>query len=121
MTSPVVTVSTNTAVDEIRKLFHLHRFHHLIVVSDAAKLNGIISDRDVLAAKASDDQAKDIMTPHVLTAHPSTRIRAVAAILFEERIGAIPIVGEQGELLGILTRSDILRTVVNHAPLELWM
>ena len=41
--------------------------------------------------------------------------------MFKERIGAMPIVDDQGTLVGILTRSDILRVLVNKAPLQLWV
>jgi len=61
------------------------------------------------------------MTDRVLTAHPDTEIRTIARVLFEERIGAMPIVNEAGLPKGILTRSDILRTVMNQVPFELWI
>ena len=50
---------------------------------------------------------------------PETEIRLIADVLIKERIGAMPIVDEKEKLVGIVTRSDILRTVVK-APLELW-
>jgi acetoin utilization protein AcuB len=57
----------------------------------------------------------------VLTAHPDTSIRDIARVFFEERIGAVPIVDRGETLVGIVTRSDILRTILNSAPLELWV
>jgi len=41
--------------------------------------------------------------------------------MFEERIGAMPMVNEGGTPLGMITRSDILRTVMNQVPFELWI
>ena len=64
---------------------------------------------------------RDIMATPVLTAHADTEIREIARVLFEERIGAVPIVDSQGQLVGMVTRSDILRTIMNHAPLDLWI
>ena len=61
------------------------------------------------------------MTDQVLTAHPDTEIRTIARVMFEERIGAMPIVSEAGTPVGIITRSDILRTVMNKVPFELWI
>jgi CBS domain-containing protein len=40
--------------------------------------------------------------------------------MFQEKIGALPILDEAGKLVGIITRSDILKTVMNTVPLELW-
>jgi acetoin utilization protein AcuB len=59
------------------------------------------------------------MTSQVLTAHPDTSIRDIARVFFEERIGAVPIVDRGETLVGIVTRSNILRTILNSAPLEL--
>ena len=58
---------------------------------------------------------------NVITATPDTRIREIARLLIERRIGAMPIMDKYDNLVGIITRSDVLRAVVNHAPLELWV
>ena len=90
---------------------------------------GIVSDRELLEAAArlgdpgnaaGQETVGDLVEARVLTALPSTPIREIARILFEERIGAMPIV-EYGVLVGIITRSDILRALINHAALELWI
>ena len=58
----------------------------------------------------------------MLSAHPDTEIRLIARTMFEQKIGAMPILSEEDDsMVGILTRSDILRTVVNRAPFELWI
>ena len=62
-----------------------------------------------------------LITERVLVASPDTEIREVAKILFEHRIGAMPVISSSERLVGIITRSDILRTLVNRAPLELWI
>ncbi len=134
MSSPVVTLSPTAELPEAWNIIQQRRFRHIPVLSSQGYLVGILSDRDVSYATievlTSPDQSKgnatrkpiqQIMVTNVLSASPETEIRTIARILFEERIGAMPIVGEQGELIGMLTRSDILRTVVNKAPLELWI
>ena len=68
----------------------------------------------------SQSTVASIMKTNVLTARPATEIRSVANVMFKQRIGAMPIVDEGGKLVGILTRSDILKAVINRAPLELW-
>jgi CBS domain-containing protein len=100
---------------------------------------GIVSDRDLLATRgegpaavdrpdASDDAnggadttIRAITKTRVLTASRETAIRQIAFVMIEQRIGAMPIIDESGHLEGIITRSDILRAVVNQAPLELWV
>lgn len=123
MTSPVTTISPKAQVGEAHKLFSKHRFRHLPVSSDGQRLEGILSDRDILSAesKGMGRAVSEIMHRQVLVASPDTDIRTIAGIFFEERIGAMPIVDEQADLVGILTRTDILRALMNRAPLDIWI
>lgn len=68
-----------------------------------------------------DRRVADFMTKRILVGTPSTEIRLIARAMFEERIGSMPIIDEKNKLVGIITRSDILRTLVSHAPMELWI
>lgn len=135
MSAPVVTVAPDTSSDDARALICKYRFRHVPVCSEAGDLVGMISDRDLLreaarvlqAAPGGEDEAlgsvavRDFMQTDVLSASPDRGIREIAHALYEERTGAIPIVDADGALVGIVTRSDILRAVVKHAPLELWI
>ena len=130
MSAPVITLAQGATLDEAWELIRKRRFRHVPVLSDEGKLMGIISDRELLQAAArigtagaerAAETVGELIEARVLTAHPDTPIREIARILFEERIGAMPIVGEDGTLVGIITRSDILRALINHAPIELWV
>jgi len=135
MTAPVVTLYQQTTITQAWKLFRERRFRHVPVITQDRKIYGILSDRDLLryAAISGKVPPYDASTPEattgidsliktrVVTASEDTEIRQIARILFEQRIGVMPIVSESGVLNGIITRSDILRTLVNHAPLELWV
>ncbi|MCB0353692.1 MAG: CBS domain-containing protein [Bdellovibrionales bacterium] len=121
MSSPVVTVQADRPLTAAKKIFQSQRFRHLPVVSSEGRLVGILSDRDALSAPMSAGRISEVMTKGVLTARPEAEIREMAKIMIEERIGAMPIVDETHQLVGILTRTDILRTVMHHAPLELWL
>lgn len=52
-------------------------------------------------------QASDIMTSRVITVGPDTRVRHIAALLFEHRISAVPVL-EKGTLVGIVSEADLL-------------
>ena len=60
------------------------------------------------------------MTSPVVSTDPITDIRRVAQVLLDYSLPAVPVVSESGELLGIISRGDILRTVVADPPLSLW-
>lgn len=53
-------------------------------------------------------KAKDIMTSPVVTVAPETTVQEVAALLYERRIGAVPVM-QEGRLAGIVSESDLLR------------
>lgn len=134
MTSPVFALE---ASDKLSKAWHLiksRRFRHVPVVSKAGKLVGIISDRDfiapleglgsiaksLMAVSEADMPISSRMKTNILTARPEAEIRWIARVMIDHRVGSMPIVDAAGRLVGILTRSDILRAVVRHAPIELW-
>lgn len=121
MTSEIVSVSPEDPTRKAWRIFRERRFRHLPVVSSEGKLVGIVSDRDFLLNDPSEDKVSRLMISDVLCAHPDTEIRLIADVMFKERIGALPIVDENEQVVGMLTRTDILRTVVNEAPLELWI
>ena len=135
MTSPVVTVFPDTTIADAWALFRERRFRHVPVVTGRGKIYGIISDRDLLRYAATTGKVppysknmpeasisiESLTKTRVITSSQGTEIRQIARMLFEQRIGAMPVVSDSGIVEGIITRSDILRTLVNHAPLELWV
>ncbi|MDH5300638.1 MAG: CBS domain-containing protein [Gammaproteobacteria bacterium] len=135
MSSPVVTLHEQATIVQAWRLFRESRFRYVPVVDGLGKVVGIMSDRALLRYAATsgnvppyaDDSEQSrliirpLMSARVVTATPDTEIRQIARLMFERRIGAMPIVDFSGSLVGIITRSDILRTLVNNAPLELWI
>lgn len=135
MSTKVVTLTLDSSIYEAWNLFREKRFRHVPVLSREHKLIGMLSDRALLRYAATTGQVppyapdspqaktsiRAITSLGVITATPDTRIREIARMMFEKRVGAMPIVDQYGNIVGIITRSDILRTLVNHAPLELWI
>jgi len=131
MTSPVVTLTPETTVDEAMRLFEERNFRHLPVVADeAGGLIGVVSDRDLLRylsgvgkgqppLRGGESEIAGLMQSPVLTAGTETDVRYIARLFVERHIGAVPIV-EGGLLVGIITRSDLLGSVMRHFVLELW-
>ncbi|MDH5546958.1 MAG: CBS domain-containing protein [Gammaproteobacteria bacterium] len=135
MTTPVVSLPVNASIVEAWKLFRERRFRYVPVLSVTGKLIGILSDRALLRYAATTGNVppypsnspqattsiEQLVKMQVITATPDTRIREIARLMMEKHVGAMPIMDRYENLIGIITRSDILRTVVNHAPLELWV
>ena len=134
MTKPVVALGSTATIHEAWELFERRRFRHVPVLGQTGMIRGLLSDRDVLRVVAgikhhlgeNEENPENVLLEHVmtkpvLTAHPETEIRSVARVMFDERIGAMPIVDQDGLLLGMITRNDILRTVMQQVPFELWI
>jgi len=132
MSTPVRTLQSSESLEQAWEMLSKYRYRHVPVVSEDGKLVGMLSDRNLLR-RVREEYVKgsalestrallvgDIMVSNILTARPKTSIRQVSQVLFKERIGAMPIVDENEQMVGFLTRSDVLRSVVNRAPLELW-
>jgi len=54
-------------------------------------------------------KAADVMVSAVISVGPSARVEEVAGTLLANRISAVPVVDEQGELLGIVSEGDLMR------------
>jgi CBS-domain-containing membrane protein len=128
MSHPVTSLSENTLYDEAWNKFQLHKFHHFPILSKDKRLIGIVSDRDMLTHTVlheTENQAKypikTLMSKWVVTASPKTNIREICQVMLSQYLGAMPITNDSGDLLGIITRSDILKTIVKNEPIEFWV
>ncbi len=133
MASPVVTLPLTASLTQAWELVKEKRFRHIPIQSKNGALVGILSDRDLsrgtvesalVGIKGSAYLGKvtieNYVSHPVLVAAPEATLPAIARVLLEERIGAIPVVSQENELLGLITRSDILRVIVSHPNFEQW-
>ena len=121
MSSPVQTLPTQASMATAQALFRERRFRHVPVL-DHDRLVGIVSDRDLVRQDHAELRTvAEVMATGVISAQPHTLIRQVAQMLLQERIGSMPIVSEEARLVGIVTRSDVLRAVVHYLPVDRWV
>ena len=100
-------------------------FHHIPVVSDDLSVCAMLSDRDLLERSLTppmpwQDNVLTLASRPVLCIADSADIRQCARTMMEYRIGALPVIGDDNLLSGIITRSDILRVISHYGPMELW-
>ncbi|QGT99903.1 tRNA nucleotidyltransferase, A-adding [Candidatus Syntrophocurvum alkaliphilum] len=112
MSTPVKTISKDKPMEEAGKL--LLRYGHTgMPVVEKDNIVGIISRRDVDKARIHNLEhapIKGFMTTDVLTISPDTSVNEIQNLMVEYDIGRLPVV-EKGRLVGIVSRTDILRTL----------
>lgn len=122
MTKDVFSLKENATIQEALDAINQKRIRHIPVVNDRNELIGIVSDRDIRSATPSifyADEHKEvllkpistIMKRDVITAHPLDFVEEASALLYEHDIGCLPIC-EDDRLVGIVTETDILHTLV---------
>ncbi len=122
MTRSPVTVGLDTTLGEVRALFERVRTHHVPVVEDG-RLFGVIAERDVLLALSPHlatpsetprdtatlaKRAHQVMARRPIVARPDTPISEIAEVFRRGAIGSVPVVGEEWELIGIVTWRDLI-------------
>lgn len=121
MTTPVHRISPDTRASDARERMRHLNIEHLVVVSDAQRPLGMISAGDLQQARLEPrDSVASIYSRHLLAASPETDVSHLAASFVEFGIGAMPIVDSQDGLVGIVTRTDLLRLLISGAHIERW-
>lgn len=123
MSKRVVSVYMDDSLQSLRELFTATGFHHLVVVHDN-KLQGIISDRDLLKAVSPfvdtisermadratlDKRAHQIMTREVITLSPESSIVTAIELFNNNKISCIPIIDEKSQPVGMVSWRDVMR------------
>jgi acetoin utilization protein AcuB len=118
----VITLPSKATIEDAINLINHHTINHIPIINEQDQLIGIISDRDLRDASPSifhlEEHLEDlkkpissIMTKEVICAHPLDFVEEISSVFFEHKIGCIPII-ENGNLVGIVTKTDILYTLI---------
>ena len=119
MSENVITVGPNDTVIKALIVLNENNIKRLPVISNG-NLVGIVTERDLKRATLPSDTLKveNVMTRNPVTVIWNYTISEVAEILLKYNISGVPVVGAQGELLGIITKDDLFRVLVTHTGAE---
>ncbi len=127
MSKDPVTINDDTTMMKAIHLMKQNRFRRLPVLHEG-RLAGIVSDRDLKEASPSkattldvhelyyllaELHVKDIMTRDPVTVTPEDTVERAAQLMLENTISGLPVVDDQGKVVGILTQSDVFRAFMH--------
>lgn len=135
MTREVIHVRDDADITEVAELLSENRISGLPVVDGEGGVVGVITEADVLSMAGMNREhsfrdilrhilgeplpsrnrgsrkIKDLMNSPAITTGPESDIREVARIMDGKRIKRVPVVDEQGRLIGVISRADIVRAI----------
>ncbi|WP_423793371.1 IMP dehydrogenase [Methanocaldococcus indicus] len=104
----VITISPESTIGEAMEIMEYNSISGMPVVEND-KVVGIITHRDIKAIKNKDKKVRDVMTKNVITAKEDISEEEALNLMYENRVERLPIVDDEGKLIGIVTLRDILK------------
>ena len=120
----VETISSSASIHDVVNSLNSHHIGALVVSGDGKKIDGIVSERDVVRAMPGKlDQlvgmhVRDIMTVQVHTCTPETTIAELMKMMTELRIRHVPVVESDGTLISLVSIGDVVKNYVSELSLE---
>jgi len=117
MTRDVVTVSPEDSVGEVAERIADSDAHSGFPVCDGRRVEGFVSARDLLLA-GDQDPIFTVMTKDIIVAHPEMKITDAARVILRSGIQRLPVVDDAGNLVGIISNADVIRSQIERATPE---
>lgn len=111
MSSPVRTIRPDTTIEQAERILFRYGHSGLSVVEETGELVGVISRRDLdlaLHHGFSHAPVKGYMTRNIKTITPETTLPEIESLMVTYDVGRLPVL-DGGELIGVVTRTDVLR------------
>jgi IMP dehydrogenase len=117
MTRDVVTVSPNARVGEVARRIAESEEHSGFPVCERRRVEGFVSARDLLTA-GEDQPIFTVMTDDLIVAHPEMKVTDAARVILRSGIQKLPVVDDAGNLVGIISNADVIRSQIERATPE---
>lgn len=132
MSKQVITIDADDSMNDAIHLLKKHDINMLPVMKKG-KLVGIVTDRDLKRASASDAitleihellylisqiKVEEIMTKDPITVPEDYTIEEAAEVLLKHKISGVPVIDHYGDIVGIITQNDVFRIIISLTGVE---
>lgn len=132
MSQPAITVNVNDSMQKATKIMRENNISILPVIKEE-RLVGVVTDRDLKRASASDAtcleiheliyliskiKVKEIMSGRPITVPPDFTVEETAEVLLKNKISGVPVVDSQGQVLGVITQNDLFKMLITLTGVE---
>lgn len=111
MTRPVIYVEAETPIADVAELLAKHRISAVPITDPSGGVIGLVSEFDLLSKRGK--TAREIMSPGIISVHEESDVEDVRFLLIDRRIKRVPVLAGR-ELVGIVSRGDIVRLMALH-------
>lgn len=129
MNKELITISSNETVSEAYETLRGLQISQIPILNSEKKIVGLINKKLILNMLIDNIEnpnevlhrkLEDVYLPEVITTFPITDIRRVAKVMIDLKIDAVPVVTEKENLVGIVSKSDIIKAVSTLPRFQLW-
>ena len=121
MTRKVYTIFPEASVQEVAQLLSRKSISGAPVIDKDGKIIGIVTEADIIGKVNREDlRVADIMSPEIIVVDEETPVGEIAMLLTERKIKRVPVM-QNGKLVGIVCRADIVQAVAQgHLIIRHW-
>jgi acetoin utilization protein AcuB len=127
MVKDVITTEKDAKISEVLDLMRYHKIHRIPVVDENDKLVGLITEGMIAGQNSpatslsiyelnyllSKTAVKTVMVRKVVSIHENDLMEEAAEKLLKHDIGCLPVIDEEGKVVGILTQNDIFKAFLD--------
>jgi acetoin utilization protein AcuB len=117
MSHAPITIRDDTDYWKAFEIMQEKDLHHIPVINQDETVVGILTFRDLKMAAMHFGEAhvevSEVMHSPVVTVTPGEALAEAARIMIDNRIGGLPVLDDDGQIVGILTETDLLRALVD--------
>lgn len=142
MTEKVITIKKESSIEDLSEILLKNKISGVPVIDDDGKIEGVVTEADIIVQdtdmhfpryfklldgiiyldslnrfrdslkKHLATKVEDIMVTKVRTISPDTTISDIAELMLRQKINRLPVVDEEDKVIGIVTRADIVRSMI---------